>query len=267
MRRGAVSATLLATWASTSAAEQCIGTFSTDCAIESSGCVASSKNFPNNYSNHEECHISTHGGCVHFEVHHFDTESGRDYLEYSYSNGTTEYFSGDMAPPSGSFSGKISWSSDDATSRSGWLLCPQYCEGTWISDCPVDPDDENCVTSRGYPGLYENDESCDIWIEGCVHMEVVNFTTEENWDFLSITDEDGRTTDYHGVVGPPGGMTRGHIHWETDGSITEPGWKFCFPPPERPQPSPRPPSQCGMMTGAMVERFKSKGLDLKMGCH
>lgn len=267
MRRG--SAALLAAWASISTAEQCIGTFSTDCAIESSGCVASS-NFPNNYSDHDSCSISTHGGCVHFDVHHFDTESGSDYLEYSHSDGTTEYFSGDMAPRSGSFSGKITWSADAGASRSGWLLCPlsQECEGTWKSDCPVDPDDENCVTSRNYPGFYENGESCDIWIDGCAYMEVVDFFTERGYDYLSITDENGRVTHYDDQAGPPSGMTRGHIHWETDGSETETGWKLCFPPPpERPQPSPRPPSQCGMMTGAMVERFKSKGLDLKKGCY
>merc|ERR1719282_2182487 len=78
-------------------------------------CIQSS-NHPASYGNDEECTINAYE--VDLTVEAFSTESGYDILTV----GGTRY-SGTSGPPSGSFSGAISWSSDYSVGSSGWKLC------------------------------------------------------------------------------------------------------------------------------------------------
>jgi len=90
--------------------------------VQGSGCVmngacVSSKNHPSNYGNNEQCNIELYGD-IPISVESFSTESRYDFL----TMGGTRY-SGTSGPPSRSYSGSISWSSDVSVTNSGWRLC------------------------------------------------------------------------------------------------------------------------------------------------
>jgi subtilisin family serine protease len=91
--------------------------------IDGSGCVEdgasciSSLNHPGNYGNNQVCNIVL-AGSVSISVSAFNTESGYDTLSMGGSS-----YSGTSAPPSGSYTGVISWNSDYSVTRSGWKLC------------------------------------------------------------------------------------------------------------------------------------------------
>jgi len=92
--------------------------------LTGSGCVMEgncvhSKNYPQNYGNGEQCNINLYGDIpISFEA--FSTESRYDIL----TMGGTPY-SGTSVPPSGTYSGSISWASDYSVVSSGWKLCRQ----------------------------------------------------------------------------------------------------------------------------------------------
>jgi len=90
--------------------------------VEGSGCqidgdCISSSNHPSNYGNREECSINLYGD-VTISVDAFNTERCCDKLTVGGSS-----YSGSSGPPSGSYSGVISWSSDFSATKSGWKLC------------------------------------------------------------------------------------------------------------------------------------------------
>ena len=81
------------------------------------GPCVQSKNHPANYGNNEECSIVA--WAVAITVDAFSTESEYDVL--TMSDGIA--YSGTSGPPSGTYSGVISWSSDHIVTSSGWKLC------------------------------------------------------------------------------------------------------------------------------------------------
>jgi len=90
--------------------------------ISGTGCTLKgqciqSNNHPGSYGNNEECSISM--AEVEFTVDAFSTESGYDVL--TMSDGAS--YSGTNGPPSGTYSGVVSWSSDYSVTNSGWKLC------------------------------------------------------------------------------------------------------------------------------------------------
>jgi len=90
--------------------------------VTGSGCTLSGKcvqsnGHPGNYGNNEECTIQV--WAVALTVEAFSTESGYDYLTMSDGNA----YSGSNGPPSGTYSGVISWASDYSVTNSGWKLC------------------------------------------------------------------------------------------------------------------------------------------------
>jgi len=99
-------------------------TYGTGC-TKTGNCIQS-KNHPGDYGNNEDCTINAYE--VDITVEAFSTESGYDFL----SMGGTQY-SGTSGPPSGTFSGVISWASDYSEVSSGWKLCG----GTSPSPGPV----------------------------------------------------------------------------------------------------------------------------------
>jgi hypothetical protein len=89
--------------------------------LQGSGCVmdgacVSSNNHPSSYGNSEQCEITVHE--VPIRVEAFSTESRYDFL----TAGGSQY-SGTSGPPSGTYSGSISWSTDGSVVTSGWRLC------------------------------------------------------------------------------------------------------------------------------------------------
>merc|ERR1711920_559497 len=76
-----------------------------------------SNNHPGSYGNNEACTIDANNEA--FTVDAFSTESGYDYL--TMSDGVA--YSGTNGPPSGTYSGVITWASDYSVTNSGWKLC------------------------------------------------------------------------------------------------------------------------------------------------
>jgi len=77
----------------------------------------SSNNYPNGYGNNQECTVRLFGD-IPFVTESFETESRYDKLTV----GGVEY-SGNSGPPSGSYTGAISWSSDYSVTKAGWKMC------------------------------------------------------------------------------------------------------------------------------------------------
>jgi len=88
----------------------------TGCVDDGANCITS-LNHPGNYGNNQVCNIVL-AGSVGITVSAFDTESGYDTLSMGGSS-----YSGTSAPPSGTYTGVISWNSDYSVTRSGWKLC------------------------------------------------------------------------------------------------------------------------------------------------
>merc|ERR1719158_20885 len=90
--------------------------------VSGSGCTMTgnciqSNNHPGSYGNNEECSIQA--AAVTITVDAFSTESGYDYL--TMSDGVA--YSGTNGPPSGTYSGVITWASEYSVTNSGWKLC------------------------------------------------------------------------------------------------------------------------------------------------
>merc|ERR1719282_680066 len=91
-----------------------------------------SNNHPGDYGNNEACTINAYE--VDLTVDAFSTESRYDIL----TMGGYEY-SGSSGPPSGSFSGTISWASDYSIVSSGWKLCSGSSPGPAPTPAPPTP--------------------------------------------------------------------------------------------------------------------------------
>merc|ERR1719356_997335 len=76
-----------------------------------------SNNHPGSYGNNEECSIQA--ADVSITVDAFSTEARYDFL--TMSDGVA--YSGTSGPPSGRYSGVITWASDYSVTNSGWKLC------------------------------------------------------------------------------------------------------------------------------------------------
>jgi len=90
--------------------------------VSGTGCTLSgncvqSNGHPGNYGNGEECSIEV--ASVALTVEAFSTESRYDFL--TMSDGVA--YSGSSGPPSGTYSGVITWASDYSVTNSGWKLC------------------------------------------------------------------------------------------------------------------------------------------------
>jgi len=87
-----------------------------DGCVMSGNCI-SSTNHPSNYGNGDACRVTLYGD-IPLTTNAFNTESRYDTLIV----GGVGY-SGTSGPPSGSYTGAISWASDYSVSKSGWELC------------------------------------------------------------------------------------------------------------------------------------------------
>merc|ERR1719203_322728 len=81
------------------------------------GNCVQSLNYPQNYGNNEECSLELYDVPISFDA--FSTESGYDILFMG------AQYSGTSGPPSGSYTGSVSWSSDYSVVSTGWKMCRQ----------------------------------------------------------------------------------------------------------------------------------------------
>ena len=87
--------------------------------------------------------------------------------------------------------------------------------------------DGNCVSSPNHPEIHGNNEACTMTMLRDAHVfphEV--FSIESGYDHLYINDVD--ITDSEQI---PSRLNAGNqFFWESDGSVTNEGWKLCFEP-------------------------------------
>lgn len=206
------------------------------CTVDEEDC-ALSPNYPQNYGNGEKCRLDVLGDPETrpaIRVESFNTEDGYDMLTV---NGMV--FDGTTGPEGLVPSGSIDWVSDGSVTKGGWKLCPAKvppptvlptpaptaAPEAWrviLGPCTVESD--GCARSPNYPGNYDNDEGCVIEVlnPSAFPIQVSNFDTEYGYDILTVN---GRK--YSGATSPSGEMPTGYITWDSDGSVTRPGWKLC----------------------------------------
>jgi hypothetical protein len=206
------------------------------CTVDEDDC-ALSPNYPQSYSNDQSCKLHVLGatGTVPaIRVVSFETESYFDTLTV---NG--EIFSGTTGPeglvvPSGS----IDWLSDGSVTKQGWKLCPAEGPPSTLLPTPAPPttapwikvsgpctvDTDGCALSPNYPGKYGNNEECYILIlnPAAFPIQVSDFDTEKDYDFLTVDGES-----YSGATFPGDVIPTGFISWASDSSVTRSGWKLC----------------------------------------
>jgi len=100
--------------------------------------------------------------------------------------------------------------------------------------CPIVLRDSTttCVQSYGFAAgqAYNNGESCIITPSSLLSISTTSFNTEHNYDFLNIPRASGQYTRFSGDVPGPAQMLQSTqpILWQSDGSVTRPGWEVCF---------------------------------------
>jgi len=182
----------------------------------------SSNNYPSNYGDNEECTVDLFGD-IPLVTESFSTESSYDKLTVGGVN-----YDGTTGPPSGTYTGAISWATDGSVSAAGWKVCrtdrpsaPAPPPGWEISGtgCFMDG---NCITSRFFPSNYGNGDECSIELIGAVQLSIEAFNTESRYDLLNVGG-----AAYSGTSGPPSGSYTGTISWSSDHSVTQSGWRVC----------------------------------------
>ncbi|KAK3252275.1 hypothetical protein CYMTET_38418 [Cymbomonas tetramitiformis] len=156
-----------------------------------------------------------------------DNTQGQRSLLQSYEEYSDET---SIAPPSPSFSSPPSSSYSLLTVVSG--LCQTSSEGT-------------CLQSPNYPADYNNDDSCEVSVDGEGVLYSLSFQTEENYDFFYVG-----STQYSGQEGPNGHEVNSSVvlHFISDSSVMMSGFEVCVTdappptPPSPPSPPPPPPS-------------------------
>jgi len=191
--------------------------------ITGTGCVrdgecVTSKNYPKDYGNREECTIrGFEGKAIGFESFDVESHNKCDY-DALIINGNPHCGS---VKPVVVPTAPIEWKTDGSVVRGGWKMCPSLIiiEGT---GCVRDGE---CVTSKNYPSSYGNDEKCKIrGFEGR-QVQFERFDVESHgacaYDALTINgDKKCGSTKPVAVATTP-------IEWKTDGSVVKGGWKMC----------------------------------------
>jgi len=94
--------------------------------------------------------------------------------------------------------------------------------GSWVVTGSGCEEDGECVQSLGHPSNYGNNNECGVTLYGDISISVESFTTEANYDILTIGG-----SSYSGTAGPSSGVYSGVITWTSDFSITQRGWRLC----------------------------------------
>ena len=101
---------------------------------------------------------------------------------------------------------------------------------TVSGQCTVECD---CISSPNYPGDYSASDHCVICVEQGTALHVLEFFTEQDYDFLWANGQS-----YSYTEGPDGVEAEGQIEWTSDTQGTEKVWSICA---DAPTPSPTSP--------------------------
>jgi hypothetical protein len=91
-----------------------------------------------------------------------------------------------------------------------------------VAEGPCTIDAEGCAKRE----WYGNDEFCKILVNdtSAMPISVKKFSTEHGYDSLTVNG-----VAYSGAKGPEGIIPQGVITWQSDYSLTAPGWQICMP--------------------------------------
>jgi len=86
----------------------------------------------------------------------------------------------------------------------------------------------SCFISANYPADYDSDQTCKITLQSTGKLKVVDFVTEERWDYVKLGGKE-----YSGTTGPIDvAVKHGDvIEWLSDRGSNDKGFKICFVPP------------------------------------
>ena len=120
---------------------------------------------------------------------------------------------------------------------------PSRVEVTVEGQCSLSPDG-TCVRSPNFRHEYFNSQTCHVRGLPLVPLEVVFFSTEAKFDYVTVNG-----IQYSGDEGPDGVIPMdGTLKWVSDSSFRMRGWEICWVhnghhqyPPLPPSPSPPPP--------------------------
>lgn len=134
-------------------------------------------------------------------------EDGRNHL-YAYGGGRHQ-------PSVGNSYYAVCGSVGPVSSRPGYFF-------TMTGDCDVQGD---CVSSRNYPSVHENHESCTVTMLQDVIVTPGNlFNLETCCDHLMIGGVDVESSN-----AVPSSLSAGDVFsWTSDFSVTREGWQLCF---------------------------------------
>merc|ERR1712232_359487 len=94
-----------------------------------------------------------------------------------------------------------------------------------VAEGPCTIDGSACVTSPNFPQVYGALENCIILVNDTASKSIVvdQFSTEAGYDELTVNGKS-----YSGGDGPDDVIPRGRIVWESDGTISQAGWRLCM---------------------------------------
>jgi len=196
-----------------------------DCDAASERNCVSSKNFPSFHGNHDFCSITMLRDAEVTVEPLFNLES-YDRLVIQGRN----VQSLDQVPEVLVEDDTITWTSDGSVALEGWKLCfqdllyqPNAAFRVSGSGCDINSAN-TCVSTKNWPNLYGNDESCDIEILRDVNVFPSPIEIEAGFDKLLIGQIDIRVA---GQIQPT--LSWGEtISWQTDRSVSHAGWQICF---------------------------------------
>eukprot|EP00729_Bicosta_minor_P027485 gene27485-3519_t len=91
-----------------------------------------------------------------------------------------------------------------------------------VGDCTMQG--QGCVSSYNYPNNYGSNQVCTITAPLLSKIEVISFTTESGYDWLTVNGDK-----YEGTSGPTNVvLTSAQITWRSDGNTELSGWSICF---------------------------------------
>lgn len=163
------------------------------------------------YGNDQRCVIRIQG-TLDLSIEAFHTEEAWDTLEMG-----GQSYSGDVGPPSGTYSGDIVWNSDYSVAYSGWKFCKA--RPPWIISGPCELHTGKCVSAFG------THSGCTIYIPDWLELSVEEFTVG---NVLPTSDRFTMAGDVTPTyTKPPDGTYSGTIRWAIFDFADTIKWKIC----------------------------------------
>lgn len=198
----------------------------------------SSKNWPEDYGNDQQCEINILRDAVVRVGEAFDVEKGYDLLEFGRESEPINAYATirevTEVPRVVQKGDTFLWYSDSSVPKMGWQLCfsppmPPSVFFTFSGACDTAG---NCVSSSRYPSSYGMNQQCEIVINHNAKVTPLEpFDIEAGYDLLQYGSESTPLADYKSLTDStiPAKVKKGdRFEWSSDGSIAGKGWSLCF---------------------------------------